>query len=652
MQQGAVTSTALRWPLALTTHQLLLALVIALAAALRFVGLGEQPLFHDEAYYWVWGDQLQLGHLEWSFYDHPPAVAYEVALSQLLFGDSLFGLRAVAASLGVATVVVTYLLGVELYDRTVGLVAAFLLGVDFVHVLLSRVAFNDSAAILLFALILLVLLRALRTHDPRSLWAVGMLIGTGILVKYTLAVWIPIILLLALQLRQHRAFLLGRHGRIALTLALLLCTPILVWNLQNDFASFSYQGGRGAALGALLGPGGVGLNLLVGGFYSPFFWAMAASMPLVGVLVVGGLRAARWSLPGWKVGLIAALAPLTLLGIAMGEPATTIVVVLLLLAIGSCIRGWRDERTAVLGTSAGVFLLWFGLSLGRLPHWTAPALVALSLLAAHWLVELWPSVQISPRRMATIGVGCMLVLGYTPLYATASSIEMSTGSDTNLPASPFGIFWVGASAPTQMLAQDVQQARLQVGADAPVLVPTWVTYSPIAYYLRHDERLQLYTYDYDLQIGQVWGRDFQASGQPTPEQAVIAIYGSSFLGALDDPGTAMALLLYDDNDPPHREQANDWTAYARTGLTDFEVVSVGSYRMTSQVFNTRTTTIEHPYVVVIATDDGDGVVSLQWTDGTLWTLPQERLEQARAAEHPPSWTSLFATTTLPSDDSG
>ena len=171
--------------------------------------------------------------------------------------------------------------------------------------------------------------------------------------------------------------------------------------------------------------------------------------------------------------------------------------------------------------------------------------------------------------------------------------------------------------------------------------------SPIAFYLRHDPSLRMYTYDWDIQIGQVWGCDINASGLPPQDSAVVAFYGSNFLGSLEDPSAAMSLMLYDDGEEQHRQGANAWTTYARTGLTDFRVVAVGEFNSTSQVFNTKTTSRTHPYLVAIASNDHDGIATLQWTDGTLWSVEQGRLDTARGLPNPPSWPSLFSTTTLP-----
>src|SRR2546429_9562997 len=57
---------------------------------LRLVWLALQPadLFPDEAQYWVWSQQLALG-----YYSKPPLVAWLIAATTRLFGDSEFAVR-------------------------------------------------------------------------------------------------------------------------------------------------------------------------------------------------------------------------------------------------------------------------------------------------------------------------------------------------------------------------------------------------------------------------------------------------------------------------------------------------------------------------------------------------------------------------------
>src|SRR5690242_21937911 len=63
---------------------------VAAITGLRLVWLALQPadLFPDEAQYWVWSQQLALG-----YYSKPPLVAWLIAATTWLFGDSEFAVR-------------------------------------------------------------------------------------------------------------------------------------------------------------------------------------------------------------------------------------------------------------------------------------------------------------------------------------------------------------------------------------------------------------------------------------------------------------------------------------------------------------------------------------------------------------------------------
>src|SRR6202011_3961474 len=64
--------------------------IVAAITALRLVWLALQPadFFPDEAQYWVWSQQLALG-----YYSKPPLVAWLIASTTGLFGDSELAVR-------------------------------------------------------------------------------------------------------------------------------------------------------------------------------------------------------------------------------------------------------------------------------------------------------------------------------------------------------------------------------------------------------------------------------------------------------------------------------------------------------------------------------------------------------------------------------
>ena len=78
------------------------------------------PLIDDEAYYWLWAH-----HLDWSYLDHPPMIAYIVFLTTR-FGDDAIWIRLGALVLGAATTYALFLLGRELFSARTGFIAAVL----------------------------------------------------------------------------------------------------------------------------------------------------------------------------------------------------------------------------------------------------------------------------------------------------------------------------------------------------------------------------------------------------------------------------------------------------------------------------------------------------------------------------------------------
>src|SRR5207245_2224166 len=88
---------------------------------LRLVWLALQPadLYPDEAQYWVWSQHLALG-----YYSKPPLVAWLIALTTGVLGESELAIRLSAPLLHAGAAVFVYAIGTRLYDRQVGLWSA------------------------------------------------------------------------------------------------------------------------------------------------------------------------------------------------------------------------------------------------------------------------------------------------------------------------------------------------------------------------------------------------------------------------------------------------------------------------------------------------------------------------------------------------
>lgn len=212
-----------------------LLLRLALAA-----GLG--PGF-DEAYYFAYSLHPSL-----SYFDHPPVVGFLAGFFPYLTGvASPFTIRLGAVLLFTGTGLLLYFLARDSHDARSATAACalfnatplFLLGIGIMILPDAGLAFFWTAALLL-------LWRVLMAERARAIdWiAAGACAGLAMLSKYH---GVLLVLSTGLYLLLYRRDMLRTAGPYAFALtAALVFSPVLVWNVQHDFVSFAFQGGRAA----------------------------------------------------------------------------------------------------------------------------------------------------------------------------------------------------------------------------------------------------------------------------------------------------------------------------------------------------------------------------------------------------------------------
>ncbi|MEK7553273.1 MAG: glycosyltransferase family 39 protein [Patescibacteria group bacterium] len=136
----------------LTTHYLLLSIIVIIAAFLRLYNITELPpgLYPDEA---MNGNNAleSLSTGDWKIF-YPENNGREglfiniQALSIALFGNFPWALRAVSAIFGILTVLGVYFLAKEIFNKNIALLSAFLLATSFWHINFSRIGFRAIMA--------------------------------------------------------------------------------------------------------------------------------------------------------------------------------------------------------------------------------------------------------------------------------------------------------------------------------------------------------------------------------------------------------------------------------------------------------------------------------------------------------------------------
>ena len=207
------------WPLSdKRLDVLLIVLILIFALALRMYGLMDIGLTYDEpitvasGIYYIHNLEVQNFSPDvWAQnMEHPPVAKYIYGIANLLFnGDGFsyntyFVTKSASALMGALTCVLTFLIGKELYDRRVGIVAAFILSLTPVFLAHTQIAAIDAPIVFFFTLTLFLFIMALRRNSMPYYAASAISLGLLVSTKFNGILIIPVMAILYLLFRhQH-----------------------------------------------------------------------------------------------------------------------------------------------------------------------------------------------------------------------------------------------------------------------------------------------------------------------------------------------------------------------------------------------------------------------------------------------------------------
>ena len=200
------------------------------------IGSATRILSFDTFYYWDWSRHLAL-----SYYDGPPMIAYWIKLSTMFFGNTLFAL----AVIGIATTALTSLILFKtarlFLNQSASLVAVSLwLFSPLVTLDLLTQTTYDTPLTLFWALTLYFVIKYIQTPATKYLYAIGVCIGMLLLSKYS-GIVLVIGIVVFLVTNKFRYLFRSRHFYCAICIAILLFSPVIIWNNHYEWQSFLYQ---------------------------------------------------------------------------------------------------------------------------------------------------------------------------------------------------------------------------------------------------------------------------------------------------------------------------------------------------------------------------------------------------------------------------
>ncbi|WP_426443426.1 glycosyltransferase family 39 protein [Bradyrhizobium genosp. P] len=217
--------------------------------AMRLVYASVLDLRTDEAYYWTWSKESVL-----SFLDHPPMIAWFIHFGTAIFGDTNLGVRLS----GIVGMLVTQLLLADIVRRVTSnnvraVVLALLLpeAALYYGLLMAKVA-PDTALIPFTVAMLWSLVLTAQSNDGRWWLAAGLFAGLSLLSKFTGIMLAPAVLAFALVPDWRWRWLRSPYPYLAALIAIIVFSPVLIWNAEHDWASFRFQSVRATADHAFL----------------------------------------------------------------------------------------------------------------------------------------------------------------------------------------------------------------------------------------------------------------------------------------------------------------------------------------------------------------------------------------------------------------
>ncbi|MCW3074969.1 MAG: glycosyl transferase family protein [Flaviaesturariibacter sp.] len=406
-------------------------LLIFIATVVRCILAATTELGNDEVYYWTYAQDLQ-----WNYFDHPPMVAIWIKAFTANLSLEAYELFVRLGSIVSAAICTWLIYGstARIHNERAGWFAACLYTTSlYSSIIAGLFILPDSPQMLFWCAALYLLVRL--TETPRSWWLwIGFGAAAGLCIMSKVHggfLWIGLGMYL---LFKRREWLKLPQIYAAALLTAVIISPILLWNMANDFVTYRFHSERVEVKG---------FSIDMASFGREVFGQVLYNNPFNIAVLVAALVA-------WKRKAIERTASLTLFAF-IGVP---------------------------------MILLLIGVSLFRttFPHWSGPGHVALLPLMGVYLAQLSSVGMPLLLRGAfiTILLVAALGLGLTHFYpGTLGSKKAEKLGHGDFTLDLNG--WTAAGkAFRELYAKEVASGAAPKGA--PVVAHKWFPAAHLDYY--------------------------------------------------------------------------------------------------------------------------------------------------------------------------
>lgn len=211
---------------------------VSFFALFRLSLMGRTGLGDSESYYWAWSQ-----HLDFSYYDHPPIVAWLIRLFTDLGGDTSFMVRLPSVLLFIALGWLFYRISMEMFDDArIAFYSILTFNLTPVFGIAALQMVPDIPSALCYLAYVLILSRLLKNRGPGWHWyLLGIVLGIGALGKYFAILLVPSTIILVASVPEYRFWFKRPEPYLMGLVALLFFSPVFIWNFANDWPSFRFH---------------------------------------------------------------------------------------------------------------------------------------------------------------------------------------------------------------------------------------------------------------------------------------------------------------------------------------------------------------------------------------------------------------------------
>lgn len=242
-------------------YNMLLALCLAGFTLFRYwyIVKGPMDISFDEAQYWQWSR-----HLDLSYYAKGPVIAYLIAFSTWLLGDTGLGIRFFAPLFLAFTSFVIYRLVLRMFsDAKTAFASGMIIQIIPLFHAQGIIMTIDPPFLFFWTLSLLLFWKAacesrykyvqtgggsygkeLGASRTGTWLLLGLCIGLGLLTKLTMVLFYLCAFLFIVTSGQRRRWFLKKEPYLAFILSVVVFSPVIIWNMNHDWVSLKHTAGH------------------------------------------------------------------------------------------------------------------------------------------------------------------------------------------------------------------------------------------------------------------------------------------------------------------------------------------------------------------------------------------------------------------------